>query len=119
MPWLPFPFYRMIWPCLEPSRPADHSADLPCCPKEKTVRNPNPFAPARKTGNAKVGFFIHLAVFIAVNALLIFINLATSSDHLWFRWPLLGWGIGIFFHALAVFFLAHRPAPKNGLAQRP
>jgi len=60
-------------------------------------------AEAKKTGNAKIGFYIHLVVFVLVNAGLIVINLSTSADHLWFKWPLLGWGIGVLFHALAVF----------------
>ena len=37
-----------------------------------------------------------------VSILLIAINLNTSSQHLWFKWPLLGWGIGLSFHALGV-----------------
>lgn len=27
----------------------------------------------------------------------------TAPDHLWFFWPMLGWGIGIIFHAVNVF----------------
>jgi uncharacterized membrane protein len=54
---------------------------------------------------ARVGFCIHLAAYLAVNALLVSINLATSTDHLWFKWPLLGWGLGLLAHALAAFGL--------------
>ncbi len=52
---------------------------------------------------AKIGFYIHLAVYVGVNALLIIINLTSSPQYLWFKWPLLGWGIGVFFHGLSVF----------------
>jgi hypothetical protein len=60
-------------------------------------------AEATKAVNAKIGFYIHLVVYALVNAGLIAINLSTSAEHHWFQWPLLGWGIGVFFHALAVF----------------
>ncbi len=52
---------------------------------------------------AKIGFYIHLAVYVGVNALLIIVNLTNSPQYLWFKWPLLGWGIGVLFHGLAVF----------------
>jgi hypothetical protein len=60
-------------------------------------------AEATKIVDARIGFYIHLAVFAVVNAGLFAINLSTATEHLWFKWPLLGWGIGVFFHALAVF----------------
>ena len=60
---------------------------------------------AKRAGNARVGFCIHLAAYLAVNALLVSINLATSPDRLWCKWPLLGWGLGLFAHALVTFGL--------------
>ena len=57
---------------------------------------------ATRRANAKFSLYIHLAIYAAVNALLIVINLATSTTHLWFWWPLLGWGIGLGLHALAL-----------------
>jgi hypothetical protein len=62
----------------------------------------------RKRANPRIGFFIHLLVYVLVNALLVAINLSTSTAHLWFKWPLLGWGVGVLLHGLAVFFLANR-----------
>jgi hypothetical protein len=56
----------------------------------------------------KVGLFIHATVYVAVNVLLITINLSTASGQLWFRWPLLGWGIGLLAHAAAAFSLTGR-----------
>ena len=63
------------------------------------------FTKARKVAGAKIGFYIHLTVYVVVNALLVSINLVTSPGYLWFVWPLLGWGIGILAHAIAVFAL--------------
>jgi len=48
-------------------------------------------------------FYQHLAIYILINAVLIIINLLTSRNYLWFVWPLLGWGIGVAFHALSVY----------------
>lgn len=50
------------------------------------------------------GLRIHLAVYLAVNILLLVINLGVSPHKLWFFWPALGWGLGIAGHA----FLVHR-----------
>ena len=67
---------------------------------------------------AKIGFYIHLAVYVGVNILLIIINLLTSSQYLWFRWPLIGWGIGILFHALGVFVFSGGSAIKEEMIQK-
>lgn len=53
------------------------------------------------------GFYIHLAVFVLVNAFLVGLNLATAPSRLWFQWVLMGWGIGILGHAAGAFDLAH------------
>jgi hypothetical protein len=58
---------------------------------------------ATKRVEAKIGFYVHLAVYVGVNLLLIVINLMTAPEHLWFKWPLMGWGIGLFFHGVGVF----------------
>ncbi len=49
------------------------------------------------------GFYIHAAIFVAVMALLFAIDLFTSPGRFWAQWPLLGWGVGLSLHALAVF----------------
>jgi hypothetical protein len=52
---------------------------------------------------ARFGFYLHAAIFLAVNLGLLAINLALSPQYLWFPWPLFGWGIGLVAHGLAVF----------------
>jgi hypothetical protein len=61
---------------------------------------------ARQRVQAIKGFYIHLMVYILVNAGLWLINLVTSPAAFWFYWPLLGWGIGLAAHAVAVFGVA-------------
>ena len=48
---------------------------------------------------ARRGFMAHLVTYIIINSFLIFINLWTRPEVIWFVWPLAGWGIGIAFHA--------------------
>lgn len=48
-------------------------------------------------------FYSHLTSYCLVIPALIFINLFTSSNYLWFFWPMLGWGIGLGSHAMKTF----------------
>jgi hypothetical protein len=57
---------------------------------------------ARRRAAAKLGFLIHLTVFVAVNALLFFINRQTTPDVSWFAFPLGGWAIGLAIHGAVV-----------------
>jgi hypothetical protein len=61
----------------------------------------------------RIGFYIHLAAFVVVNVLLVAINLLASPEHLWFPWPLLGWGLGILLHAGLLFALPKRLGEKQ------
>lgn len=70
---------------------------------ENEQRNDPEYQAARKRVEARMGFWVHLAVYVVVNAILVAVNLLTKPENLWFYWPLLGWGIGIAFHALKVF----------------
>jgi hypothetical protein len=46
------------------------------------------------------GFYVHAAIYVLVNILLIVINLMFVSGFLWFFFPLIGWGIGLTMHFL-------------------
>lgn len=69
---------------------------------------------ARSRAEAKFGFYKHLAAYVAVNLLLIVINLATWPGNFWAIWPLIGWGIAIAIHALIVFAFGG----NNGIVKR-
>jgi hypothetical protein len=73
---------------------------------------------ARRRVEAKFGFYIHLAVYVAVNILLVVLNLQYSPHYLWFPWPLFGWGIGICFHALGIFVFPSGSPIKERMIQR-
>lgn len=57
---------------------------------------------ARKRVEALKGFYVHATVFVLVNVALLAIN-ALVGGPWWFYWTLMGWGIGLGAHALAVF----------------
>ena len=72
------------------------------------MNNREAYEQAKQRVEAKYGFFVHLTVYVLVNLLLIVINLSSGNEVLWFTFPLVGWGIGLMFHALSVFVFAGR-----------
>ena len=67
------------------------------------MNNEKAYERAKKRVEAKVGFYRHLMIYIAVCVLLTLVNFSTSTDHLWFIWPVMGWGLAVVLHALSVF----------------
>ena len=66
-------------------------------PEERAKR-----AAARRHMEAVKGFYIHAAIYLIVNAGLIAINAATSSRW-WAHWPIIGWGLLLAAHWIAVY----------------
>jgi hypothetical protein len=60
---------------------------------------------AAKKAEEKMGFLIHLGVYILVNILLFFVWWFTNGDDVfpWFIFPLIGWGIGLCAHFIGVY----------------
>ena len=48
-------------------------------------------------------FKSHLTTFIAVNVFLVLLNLAINPLYFWAIFPLLGWGLSIFFHGYKTY----------------
>jgi hypothetical protein len=82
------------------------------------MENQEAYQKAKERVEAKIGFYTHLAVYVGVNILLIIINLLTSPRYLWFPWPLIGWGIGVFFHALRVFAFTQGSTIKDRMIEK-
>lgn len=49
------------------------------------------------------GFYGNLTSYCLVIPFLLILNLLTSPGHLWFYWPMLGWGLGLTIHAVNTF----------------
>lgn len=82
------------------------------------MENQDAYQRAKKRVEAKIGFYVHAAVYVSVNILLTIINLTTSPQYLWFQWPLVGWGVGLFFHGLGVFVFSGRSPLKEKMIQK-
>jgi hypothetical protein len=67
---------------------------------------------ARRRAGAKLGWFIHAAVFVSVNALLMTISLANGKP--WAIFPLMGWGLGLAIHGAVVWL----GSPGSALHER-
>lgn len=48
-------------------------------------------------------FYSNLMAYLIIIPFLIFINLRFSPEFQWFWFPMIGWGIGLTFHAFGVF----------------
>lgn len=58
---------------------------------------------AIKRVNDKRDFRQHVVVYVLVNALLVIIWAVSGAGYFWPVFPLVGWGIGLAFHAWSVF----------------
>lgn len=58
---------------------------------------------ARKSAGAKLGWYTHAAIYIAVNTLLAVLS-AQHSDR-WALYPALGWGAGLLIHGAVVWLV--------------
>lgn len=56
---------------------------------------------ARRRAGARMGWYVHALVFLAVNAALAFLSL--SSGRHWAIYPALGWGLGLLLHGVGVW----------------
>jgi hypothetical protein len=57
---------------------------------------------AKKRVQARAGFIIHAAMYVAMNTGFVMMWLMTGRGYPWFMWPLFGWGIGVLAHAIAL-----------------
>jgi len=58
---------------------------------------------ARRRAAAKLGWYIHAMVYLAVNSTLALIS--ASAGRSWAMYPALGWGLGLAIHGFVVFFV--------------
>lgn len=71
-------------------------------------------AKAKWLSRRKTGFYYHLWPYVLVNAFLIAVNLMTAPDgYFWAIWPMLGWGLGLAFHAVSTFLPSERKLERE------
>ena len=61
---------------------------------------------ARKRAQAKIGFYVHLVIYVIINVFLVLLWYITSdtTELPWFIYPLIGWGIGLVAHGVYTFY---------------
>lgn len=70
----------------------------------KNILNENmAYARAKERVEKLKAFYGNLVSYCCVIPILIFINLKTNAGFQWFWFPMLGWGMGLSFHAFEVF----------------
>ena len=76
----------------------------PSAPGPRPARDEG-YEAARRRAEELQGYYIHLVVYVLVNAGLFAINALTrgGEDGWWFYWPLAGWGIGLLIHTAVTF----------------
>ena len=75
---------------------------------------------ARERAEALQGLYIHLLVYVVINACLFGINWFTrgGDGSWWFYGPLLGWGIGLLVHVLVIVAPVFSPQWADRKAER-
>jgi len=85
------------------------SVSIPILTKQITImetkfdNDQSKYFKAQKRVEDIKGFYGNLSSYIVVNIGLAVLNLVTNPNHLWFFYPLIGWGIGVLVHGLSVF----------------
>jgi 2TM domain len=51
----------------------------------------------------RIGFYVHLSVFVLVCAGLAAVNIFATPEVWWAQWPFIGWGVAVIFHGLCAY----------------
>ena len=70
--------------------------------KHRDIQDPIEYQARRRAG-AKMGWYIHAVVYLAVNVLQAVLSAASGRP--WAVFPAFGWGLGLAIHGLVVFVL--------------
>ena len=73
---------------------------------------------ARLKAESKIRFYVHFAVYLGVNIILLIINLKTSPSRLWFLYPFVGWGLALCLHGLKVLGVFDFSEKKRQLVEK-
>jgi len=73
---------------------------------------------AHKRAAAKLGWYIHATVYVVVNLFIFAVSAYSFGRRPWSVFPLLGWGVGLALHGVAVFMLGDGSAFRRRLLER-
>ena len=73
---------------------------------------------AHKRAAAKLGWYIHAMVYVVVNLFIFALSAYAFGRRPWSVFPLLGWGLGLALHGVAVFMLGDGSSFRRRLLER-
>lgn len=73
---------------------------------------------AHKRAGAKLGWYVHAAVYVVVNLFIFAISRYGFGERPWSVYPLLGWGVGLALHGISVFLLGAGGGLRERLVQQ-
>jgi len=82
------------------------------------MKNQEAYLKAKKSVEARMGFYIHLTVYLLVNIFLTILNLTISRDYFWVIWPMIGWGSGLIIHGVRTFVFTAESSVKERLIEK-
>ena len=85
--------------------------------KENDFYRDTEFEEAKKRVNERVGFYVHLSVYISVNSFLHILNFREGGDY-WAFYPLLFWGVGLSIHGINELGFFNNSEWKNKQIQK-
>lgn len=73
---------------------------------------------ARKRAGAKLGWYVHVTVYVLVNLLIFSMSTHGFGTRRWSVFPLLGWGLGVVLHGVSVFVLGASGGVRERMVQK-
>lgn len=73
---------------------------------------------ARKRAGAKLGWYVHALVYLAVNIAMFTASAYGLRQRPWTIYPALGWGLGLVLHGVAVFVLGSGSGLRERMVER-
>lgn len=67
---------------------------------------------------ARLAFYRHVVIYVAVNAFLLILNYVRTPDQWWSKWSILGWGFGLVMHGISVYSYRWREGSRERMIQR-
>jgi hypothetical protein len=73
---------------------------------------------AHKRAGAKLGWYVHAAVYVVVNLVIFALSSHGFGSRPWSVFPLLGWGLGLALHGISAFMLGAGGELRGRLVDR-
>jgi hypothetical protein len=73
---------------------------------------------AQKVASAKLRWYMHAALYVAVNLFLFAMSRYAFGTRPWSVAPLLGWGVGLVLHGISVFVLGAGGGLRERMVQK-